>query len=176
MSRSPSWVRASTSSVGRHGRALSTHTQWYTIPSKTDSARILTAVQEHATALADALEAALPRWIERVASGVDPAPVMAAVMPTVRGLLAEDIDAQRTTPLAVVRDIAVPMVTAALVELGRPPLAETERDPFARERFPDDVYGLTPSSWADIDESLTEPGIAWGAAKAWVHRQRHGSA
>ena len=130
-------------------------------------------MQEHATALGDALEAALPRWIERVASGVDPAPVVAAVMPTVRTLLAADIDEQRTTPLAVVRDIAVPMLTASLASMGRAPLGDGERDPFAVDRFPDDVYGLTPSSWADIDDSLTEPGIAWGAAKAFVHRQRH---
>jgi hypothetical protein len=39
--------------------------------------------------------------------------------------------------------------------------------------FPDDDYGLTPASFADIDPALAEPGLAWGAAKAWVHRRRH---
>ena len=28
-------------------------------------------------------------------------------------------------------------------------------------------------SEADVDESLTGPGIAWGAAKAHVHMARH---
>ena len=167
-------MRASTSSVGRHGRDSSTHTQWYTIPSKTDSARILTAVHEHASALGDAIEAALPRWIRRVAPEVDPTPVVAEVMPAVRELLARDIDAQHSTPLAVIRERAVPLLTAALAGAGRPPA--TDRDPFVAARFPDDVYGLTPSAWADIDDSLTEPGIAWGAAKAWSHKQRHGGA
>lgn len=127
---------------------------------------------EHASALADAIESALPRWVRRVASGVDPAPVVAAVMPQVRALLAADIDDQRTTPLAVIRDVAVPLLTSALRDAGVPAPAEGRRDPFVAERFPDDVYGLTPSSWADIDESLLEPGIAWGAAKAFTHKQR----
>lgn len=131
----------------------------------------LTVVLEHATALADAIETALPRWMGRVAPGIDPAPIVAEVMPRVRSLLAADIDEQTTTPIAVVRDVAVPMLTSALRAAGTP-ASEVERDEFARTRFPDDVYGLTPSSWADIDESLVSPGIAWGAAKAFVHKQR----
>lgn len=132
----------------------------------------LTVVLEHATALADAIEAALPRWMGRVAPGIDPAPIVAEVMPRVRALLAADIDEQTTTPLAVVRDVAVPMLTAALRAAGAAAPPAADRDEFARTRFPDDVYGLTPSSWADIDESLVSPGIAWGAAKAFVHKQR----
>ncbi|HVM07350.1 MAG TPA: hypothetical protein VM345_02715 [Acidimicrobiales bacterium] len=128
---------------------------------------------EHATALADAIEVALPRWIGRVAPGVDPAPIVADVMPRVRSLLAADIDEQTTTPLALLRDLVVPRLTAALAAAGVPPLAASDRDEFARSRFPADVYGLTPSSWADIDESLTGPGIGWGAAKAFVHKTRH---
>lgn len=128
-------------------------------------------MEEHANALAEAIEAALPVWIGRVAPGVDPAPIVAAVMAEVRALLAADIDDQRTTPLAVIREVAVPMLTSALHAAGtRDPVAH--RDEFAVSRFPDDVYGLTPSSWADIDESLVEPGIVWGAAKAFVHNQR----
>jgi hypothetical protein len=146
------------------------HTQWYTMPSKTDNARILTIVQEHATALADALEGALPRWVARVAPGADAAAVVSAVMHDVRALLVLDIDEQRTTPLAIVRDVAVPLLTDALRERGVVPV---ERDDFARERFPHDVYGLAPAGWADIDDALVEPGIAWGAAKAFTHKQRH---
>ena len=40
MSRSPGCVRASTSSVGRHGFDKSTGWQWYTTPSNTDNATI----------------------------------------------------------------------------------------------------------------------------------------
>jgi hypothetical protein len=127
-------------------------------------------VLEHATALAEAIEEALPRWIGRVAPGVDPAPIVGDVMPEVRALLDADIDEQATTPLALLRDLVVPRLTAALRSQGAPPV---ERDDFARSRFPDDVYGLTPSSWADIDDSLMGPGIAWGAAKAFVHKTRH---
>ena len=93
-------------------------------------------------------------------------------MPPVRTLLAADIDEQTTTPLAIVRDLAVPLLTSALRAAGAVPADARTRDEFARTRFPDDVYGLTPSSWADIDESLVSPGIAWGAAKAFVHKQR----
>ncbi|HEX4979611.1 MAG TPA: hypothetical protein VFV35_06065 [Acidimicrobiales bacterium] len=127
------------------------------------------ALDEHAAALAAAMEDALPRWVARVAPGIDPAPVTAAVTVAVRDLLALDVDAQRTTPLAVVRDVAVPLLTAELRARGAAPAA---RDDFAAERFPDDVYGLTPASWADVDDSLVEAGIAWGAAKAFVHLQR----
>jgi putative CocE/NonD family hydrolase len=38
--------------------------------------------------------------------------------------------------------------------------------------FPDDAYDLGPASFADIDPSLHEPGLMWGAAKAHVHLAR----
>jgi hypothetical protein len=50
-----------------------------------------------------------------------------------------------------------------------------ERDDFARSRFPDDDYDLTPATWADVDPSIAALGIAWGAAKAFIHKQRHRS-
>lgn len=131
----------------------------------------LTVVLEHATALADAIETALPRWVRRVAPGVDPAPIVAEVMPRMRELLAADIDEQATTPLAIIREVAVPLLTSSLRAAGVE-VPSAARDEFVAARFPDDVYGLTPSSWADIDESLVSPGIAWGAAKAFVHKQR----
>ena len=43
--------------------------------------------------------------------------------------------------------------------------------------FPDDPYDLTPGSFADVDPSLHEPGLVWGAAKAHVvlaRRRREG--
>ncbi|HEY3811219.1 MAG TPA: hypothetical protein VGL49_07275 [Acidimicrobiales bacterium] len=147
------------------------------------------AIEEHATALADAIEAALPGWITgnilRVAQAqtgeVSPELATAAAGagrqvqtqtgPAIRDLLASDIDAQRTTPLALLRQ-AVRVPTQVLRDAGMVPVA---RDRFAREAFPDDDYDLSPASWADIDPSLTELGITWGAAKAFEHRRRHRS-
>jgi hypothetical protein len=146
------------------------------------------AIEGHATALADAIEAALPGWVERsvhrvlvAATGQADPEVMAAaadagrraraeVAPQVRALLAADIDEQRTTPLSLVRG-AVRYPTAVLRAAGMPP---TARDEAQARLFPDDLYDLTPATFADVDPALAEVGIAWGAAKAYVHIRRHG--
>lgn len=151
---------------------------------------ILTEVADltaYAVALADGIEAALPRWVERSVDRVygawagPPPPSVAdaarragaaaaaAIGPQVRELLGADIDAQWTTPLTLVRR-AVPLASAVLEAAGVPPV---ERDAVAEAMFPEDVYGLTPASFGDLDPSLADPGLAWGAAKAWAHRRRH---
>lgn len=84
------------------------------------------------------------------------------VRAALREFLALDVDDQRTNPLAVLRS-AVRFPTAALREAGVP---EVRRDEFEVRSFPDDVYRLSPATWNDIDESLQEPGIIWGAWKA----------
>ncbi|MGH9056469.1 MAG: hypothetical protein ACRDYY_11510 [Acidimicrobiales bacterium] len=145
------------------------------------------SIEGPATALADAIDVALPRWVtgcvERVMSGRSggaPAAVAEAaraagddarsqVGAEVRRLLLSDIDQQRTTPLALLRG-AVRYPTAVLHQAGVPPV---ERDRFSREAFPDDPYDLSPASWADIDPGLVELGITWGAAKAFEHQHRH---
>lgn len=141
---------------------------------------------EHAEALAAAVERDLPAWVERsverassAAGSRDPSLRAAAaeagrrarddVAPRVRALLETDIDAQRTTPLALLRE-AVRYPTDVLRGAGVPPV---ERDEYVRETFPDDDYDLTPASFADISPQVGELGIVWGAAKAWAHRQRH---
>ncbi|HXW34597.1 MAG TPA: hypothetical protein VEJ87_08450 [Acidimicrobiales bacterium] len=86
-------------------------------------------------------------------------------------LALSDVDSQTTTPLSVVR-AATAAPTALLRAVGVPPI---ERDVFSIERFPDDIYGLVPPSLGAIDPSLNELAITWGAAKAAVHRRRHGS-
>ena len=87
-----------------------------------------------------------------------------------RALVAADVDAQRTTPLAVVRAAVVRTRPRCSTRPGVPPVP---RDPFVSERFPDDPYGLTPASLAALDPELGELAIAWGAAKAMAHRRRH---
>ena len=147
----------------------------------------MAAVQQYASALADAVEAAVPGWVERSVERVlvawqgeaDP-DVLAraraageqardAVMADLRPLLEADIDEQRTTPLTILR-AAVRFPTEVLRDAGVPGVV---RDEDSARRFPDDEYGLTPASFADVDPSLHEPGIAWGAAKAHTHLRRH---
>lgn len=141
-------------------------------------------------ALADAIAAAIPRWVirqvrdvmEAQSGGCPPATLDEAaaaggragedIVPRVRQLLAADVDDQRTTPLAIIRG-AVTYPTEVLKAAGAAPVA---RDRFAAQSFPDDVYDLTPAALADLDPDdpgLAEAGLSWGAAKAFVHRRRH---
>lgn len=144
------------------------------------------ALARHAAALADAIDDALPRWVERVVvervtqyrGDVTPeirAEAVAAgerarveVGAAVRHLLERDIDDQPTGPLAVLRR-AVVHPTEVLRRAGVPPVV---RDEFAERSFPEDVYDLSPAAFADLDPALHEPGLVWGAAKAHVHLAR----
>ncbi|MFP5322930.1 MAG: hypothetical protein ACLGIC_13955 [Acidimicrobiia bacterium] len=136
--------------------------------------------------LADRVESVVPGWIERlvvervaawqgeVADGVRAEAVTAGeaaraeVGPAMRGLLATDIDEQTANPLELLR-VATHHAHAVLARHGMPPV---RRDEFAERSFPADVYDLMPATWGDVDPSLHEPGIAWGAAKAFVHKAR----
>jgi hypothetical protein len=89
---------------------------------------------------------------------------VADVEAPLRDLLAQDPDAQRANPLAIVRR-AVARPTEVLRAAGVPPV---RRDPHAERLFPDDDYDLSPGAFADVDPSLHEPGLVWGAAKAHV--------
>jgi hypothetical protein len=147
-------------------------------------------VDDYAAALADGIDAALPQWVEAcvarvmvAATGSVPPSVVAAasaagvaareeVAPRVRALLAADIDEQVTTPLAIIRSVAVRYPTTVLREAGVPGVV---RDSFAELSFPDDIYDLSPASFADLSPDLVEAGMAWGAAKAFTHMRRHRS-
>jgi hypothetical protein len=141
-------------------------------------------LETHARALADAIDTVLPEWVERCVRsrlGSMTDEVLAAtadaarrarveVGAEIRDLLLRDVDEQRTNPLALLRS-AVRFPTAVLRDAGA---AAVDRDPFSLDRFPDDDFDLTPATWSDVDPSLVEVGISWGAAKAFVHKQRHG--
>jgi hypothetical protein len=151
----------------------------------------LAALESYARDLSDAVEAALPDWVERVvreqivASGL---PVRAEDMDAarragadarriiggqVRALLSRDVDDQPTGPLDVLRG-AVRFPTEVLAAAG---VRQVDRDEVARRLHPDDVYDLSPSRFADIAPELQELGIAWGAAKAHIvlaRRRREG--
>ena len=139
----------------------------------------------YAQALAEGIREALPGWVVSAVQSrlpdIDPevlesaelagAAAAAVVGNEVAGLLASDIDAQRENPLAVLRR-AVCYPTEVLGAAG---VAPVDRDDFAVARFPDDVYDLVPASFADIHPDLQTPGLTWGAAKAFLHRRRHGA-
>jgi hypothetical protein len=140
----------------------------------------------YAAALADAVEHALPGWVDRSVRRVLAAQGIPATEATadairaagvaarddggarVRALLATDIDAQAGNPLSIVRSL-VRYPTGVLRDAGAAPV---DRDEFSVRSFPDDAYDLSPASFADVDPALHEPGLAWGAAKAYVHLAR----
>ena len=134
----------------------------------------------YAQALHAAAVAALPGWVRRCvrsrASGLDEEAAEAGrraaldVGERLRALVDTDIDEQRTNPLSVLRG-AVVYPTEVLKAAGVAPVA---RDAFVERAFPDDIYNLAPASWRDIDESLQEPGLVWGAwkAKQFLERRR----
>ena len=149
------------------------------------------ALVRYAAALADAVVAALPGWVERSVAARfadwsgQPAPdevreaaaaagreAVAEVEPPLRQLLATDVDAQRTNPLALLRR-AVRHPTDVLARAGVPPV---ERDAHAERLFPADLYDLGPAAFADLGPEVHEPGLVWGAAKAHVllRRRRQG--
>lgn len=92
----------------------------------------------------------------------------ARLIEALRRLLTTDVDQQRTNPLSLFRD-AIAAPTALLRSTG---VAPPPADQFVAERFPDDVYGLGPAAWSDIDQLLHEPGLIWGAWKAMTVLRR----
>jgi hypothetical protein len=145
-----------------------------------------------AVVLADAIESALPAWVEQSVrrvlrawagqAGPEPDPeVMATaadagrraateVIPELRDLLAVEVEEATTTPLALLRDRAVRYPTEVLRAAGVPPV---ERDQFRERAFPDDDYDLAPASLSDIAPHLTDLGLKWGAWRARKYLDRH---
>lgn len=137
-------------------------------------------------ALADGVEAALPGWVSRSVEGLADAwggldverrtalaeeartaggEAARRVGKELRALLRADPAEQRATPLEVLRG-AGREPSAVLRAAGVPPV---RREQFAERAFPDDEFGLTPRTVADLgDPSLTDLHLAWGVAKALV--------
>jgi hypothetical protein len=86
-----------------------------------------------------------------------------------RTLFAQAPEAQRTTPLALVRTLRFE-ATAVLRAAGIP---EVERDQYEIRAFPDDIYGIVPKAITDLgDEDLGGALLAWGIGKARAIRER----
>ena len=127
--------------------------------------------------LLDTARRVVPGWLRRVTveagrrGGVDVASLdhrldavveraAAELLDRLAELLGTDVDEQRTTPLTLMRQsVAAP--TEFLREVGAVPPSTPDAD-----RFPDDVYRIGPATWSDVDPSLHEPGLTWGAWKA----------
>lgn len=142
-------------------------------------------LSEPASELLQTAEEVAPRWLRRCVNdtarraGHDPADLadeIAAVtdhasrelLARLAALLATDVDEQRSNPLSLFRD-AVRGPTELLLRHG---VTLPPADRFTTEHFPDDVYGLGPATWSDVDPRLEPPGIAWGAWKAMTVLRR----
>lgn len=139
---------------------------------------------QYSRALLDATRLVADAWLKRITTGVidaqsmtiDPSVVDAkvreigsALVDELGELLILDVERQRRNPLDVFRSAAVVM-SEFLVGHGATPV---DRDEFLLRAFPDDACGLAPASWSDIDESMTGPGLEWGAFKAATVISRH---
>jgi len=83
-------------------------------------------------------------------------------------LVHADVDTPLSGPLERMR-VAVEALVPVLDGLGLPVPA---RDPFDEQLRPNDRYALGPYTFADVGSEVHEAGIAWGAAKAYLHRAR----
>lgn len=157
-------------------------------PSSSSDAERMAAMDDqrlasYAAALAQGVEHALPRWVAasvaRRIGGSIPDNLEAKVALSgeaaaedvggrVRELLALDIDEQWTNPLTLIRT-AIRYPSEILQELEAPVVA---RDEQSRRFHPDDIYDLTPGSFADLGQEVHDLGLSWGAAKAHVHLRR----
>lgn len=146
------------------------------------------AYREAAGRLADGLDGAVQDWIVRIVQQRLPADwshhdhprlwtqmsdvaaqIHDQVIPTLRNLLATDVETQATGPLGVLRS-AVGPANRLLADAGVP---RPKRDPVAESMFPDDLYDLGPANFDDVDPALHDIGLLWGAAKAHVVLTRH---
>ena len=171
---SPRQGRASQESVAK--ATLWVMTDDYTPTLADDEATL----HRYAMTFVDQFESVAQAWfgqlVDRHAPGHSADPEVRAaldqaaaeVVQQLRALLGVDITDQPVGPLEIIRrSVRVP--TDVLRQVGATPVP---RDDFAIQNFPDDEYALTPASFADIDPSLHEPGLVWGAAKAHVHLRR----
>lgn len=133
----------------------------------------------YSTRLLETSDRVVPHWVERLiqkhcdehmVSGLMVGDHVSSVVAEVgcevhtnlRDLFLLDVLEQRTNPLAIFRQ-ATRTISELLKTTGCAPVM---RDEFDERSFPDDIFGLSPASWVDIDETMVEPGIEWGAWKA----------
>lgn len=152
-------------------------------------ARGMAMLEDAARAIVDGVAREVPGWsIRRVrelveAWGADPETRAQAVdaaadageqaarrvSAALEELFAQDVEAQRATPLQIVRSVYLEP-SAVLARAGVPPVV---RDEFEERALPEDRYGLAPRGLGDLgDPELGPMQLAWGIGKATVIRAR----
>lgn len=130
-----------------------------------------------------AVDAAIRPWLYSVVDercgGSIPAEIEVAVHSAIdeaairaHDLITELATARPETPLSGPLERlrrAVQPVTDMLAEAG---VQTPRRDPVDIEMRPDDLYGIGPLAFTDLSTQVHEAGIAWGAAKAYIHTRR----
>ncbi|NLA35216.1 MAG: hypothetical protein GX868_05950 [Actinobacteria bacterium] len=147
----------------------------------------LAMMRDIAERLVEAIVAAVPQWVlaavaartseldadTQAAANRRAVDIGAAAAGEARtelaALLALPVDEQRSTPLAIVRAL----VRYPNEVLGEAGAALVRRDPFEERANPEDRYGIAVATWADLGEEVAELGLAWGAAKAYLHKALH---
>lgn len=140
-------------------------------------------LQKIGVALVKELEVSLPVWVEQstreiyqawkgewpqeIADQARRAGERCAteILPVLRELMESDIAAQQTNPMSILRR-ASQYPTYVLKRYDVPPV---QRDDYLETAFPQDVYSLIPAAFSDFGQKCHELGIAWGAAKAYIH-------
>lgn len=84
-------------------------------------------------------------------------------------LIEADVDKPLSGPLEQIRR-AVSQLGPVLDAHGFSP---PQRDPYDTQMRPEDAHNLGPLSFLDLGEDVQSAGIAWGAAKAHLHNNRH---
>ena len=161
---------------------------WRSIHSKTSMETGVNSSQlePYSQALFDVVIEAVPVWMTRriheivqMASSGDKDAVFARapqiaqqtqdfVSEHLQQLLSQDVDAQRSNPLHILRR-STSCATEVLRSAQIPPV---HRDEFDTSALPDDVYAIGPHTWCDLSEEVHEVGITWGAWKAATVIQR----
>jgi hypothetical protein len=133
-------------------------------------------------ALRDVAVAAVPQWLRSAFiarlggdSALDDrfdrmvAQVQAEMEQRLTALAAADIDQPISGPLELIRQSAG-SATELLLELGASPLP---RDAAVAAMYPADVFEIGPAAAIALGQDVHEASIAWGAAKAYLHLNRH---
>jgi hypothetical protein len=159
-------------------------------PTPEEEARALDRLDETAAAIVAGVEVWVPRWVQaqvtrlldawgrvgpesraRAEAEASDVGVEAArrVATSLRELFATAPERQRATPLEIVRSV-YREPTEVLAAAGVPPVV---RDEFDERSWPDDIYGLVPTTLGDLgDPDLAPLQLVWGLAKATVMRAR----
>jgi len=138
--------------------------------------------RRYGLALCDVVVAAIPEWLRSVCIerlGSDAAlderfdrmveRVQADVERRLTALATADIDQPISGPLELIRQSAGP-ATELLREIGAKP---AQRDTAVAAMYPADVFGIGPAGAIALGSDVHEASIAWGAAKAYLHLNRH---